>query len=179
MAGDWKTVQRRKLHENYLFSLWEDDVLRPDGSPGKYYYLLKGPGVVIIPFDGEKIYLVNQFRYTFQKRMWELPAGKAESTDFLQEARKELAEETGFSANKWTYLGQFACGPGHTNHLGKIFLAEGLVAGEAKREGGEADMEVCAFTLAEIESMIERGEIIDSWAIAPLYFFKRHLAKKA
>lgn len=178
MKRIWKKLRSNKVFENPWFSLYEDEVFRPDGSRGKYYLLKKDPGVAIIPFDGKRIYLVNQFRYTFKKRMWEIPAGKAESKNYLAQAKKELKEETGLEAEKWTYLGQFACGPGHTSHIGKVYLAEKLKQEQHQREGGEADMIVKKFTLLEIDKMIAKGEIIDSWTIAPLYFFKQHLAKK-
>ncbi|MDP2933674.1 MAG: NUDIX hydrolase [bacterium] len=176
--GKWKTVNSRLVHKNPYFELFDDDVLLPDGSPGKYYTLQKGPGVAIVPFDGKKIYLVNQYRYTFKKRMWELPAGKCETGDYLAQAKKELKEETGFTAKKWTRLGEFACAPGHSNHMGKVYLAEGLKAGKPKREKGEKDMVMKGFSLSQVEKMIFSGQLIDSWSIVPVYFFKQYLSTK-
>lgn len=178
MAKIWKTLKSRRVHKNRYFSVYDDDVIKPDGSRGKYFILRKGAGVVIIPFDGRKIWMVNQYRYTFKKRLWELPAGKSESKNYLAQAKKELKEETGFTAGSWKYLGEFACAPGHSGHIGKAYLATKLIPGPHEREGGEADMRMTGFTLSAIDKMIAGGKIIDSWATTPLYLLKLYLQKK-
>jgi len=168
----WKKISSKKVYEGFRFSVFEDDVIRPDGSRGKYKFLKQIPGVVVVPFDGTKIYLVNQYRYPHQRRSWELPAGGAESNSYLSEAKKELAEETGISAKKWKYLGQFAPSSGSNNRLGKIFLAERLHFGRAKLEPSESDMFMKAFSLKQIDSMVQKNEIMDGWTIVSLYKFK-------
>lgn len=169
----WKTIVSKKLHENPWFSVEEDLVLRPNGKETKYYIVRKPTGVVIIPFDGKRIYLVNQYRQAVKERTWELPAGGCESKDPVDDAKRELREETGMVANSWTYLGQFAYATGHLDQFSKIFLAEELTQQSPNRDAGEEDMEVASFSLKEIDTMIEKGEIIDSGTITPLYFFKQ------
>ena len=172
----WKKIKSHRVHKNPWFSIYQDDVFRPDGSKAKYFYLTTDNlGIVIIPFDGKKIYLVNQYRYTLQKRSWELVAGRAESNNHLAEAKRELLEETGFKARQWKYLGEFLCGPGHTNHLGKVYLAQGLIKGGYQRERGESDMIMKGFTLKQLDQMIKTGQLKDSWSIVPLYFLKQYL----
>lgn len=174
----WKKIKSHKVHKNPWFSVYQDDVTRPDGTKGKYFYLGKTTGLVIIPFDGKKIYLVNQYRYTLKKRFWELVAGSIESNNHLTEAKRELLEETGFKAKSWKYLGEFLCAPGHTNHKGKVYLAQDLIPGEHQRERGESDMVMKGFTLRQLDQMIKKGQIKDSWTINALYFFKQHLGRK-
>ncbi|MBI4054018.1 MAG: NUDIX hydrolase [Candidatus Doudnabacteria bacterium] len=175
MNESWKKVAGRKVYENPFFAVFDDDVVKPDGSRGKYYVMRRKNGVVIVPFDGEKLFLINQYRYALLARTWELPAGASESDDLLSEAKKELLEETGYSAKSWTFIGKFDCAPGFTDHAGHVFLATGLHSGDHKREGGEVDMYMRGFTLAEIDKMISAGQITDSWTITSFYFFKQHL----
>jgi 8-oxo-dGTP pyrophosphatase MutT (NUDIX family) len=177
MVGGWKKLSSKIVHKNPWYSVTEDRVVRADGSRGKFYVFKKDPGVVIIPFDGKGVYLVNQYRYTFRKRIWEFPSGKSESQDYLKEAKKEFREETGFTAKNWKYLGEFACGPGHTGHMGKVFLAQDLTKGVHKREPAEIGMIVKRFTIREVARMIAKGKIFDSWAITAFYFFMQYLKK--
>lgn len=168
----WKKINTKKVFEGFRFLVFEDNIIRPDGSPGKYIHLKQKPGVVVVPFDGKKIYLVNQYRYPLHRRCWELPAGGAESNNYLLEAKKELLEETGINAKKWKYLGQYAPSSGTSNRLGKIFLAEKLKFGHARLEPGERDMYMKAFTLKQVDRMIKRNIIVDGWTIVSLYKFK-------
>lgn len=175
----WQTIKSRRVFQNRAFEIFEDQVFFPDNTLGKFSFLRRKDGVSVIAFDGKKVYLVNQFRYSFKKRFWEFVAGKTESGTPLEQAKQELKEEAGLLAKKWTYLGQFACGPGHTNQRGRVFLAEDLRQGEPEREPPEADMYVKKFSIAEVDKMIESGKIIDSWSIVPWYFFKDYLKSQS
>jgi len=172
----WKTLSRKEIHKNPWYSLYHDKVIRPDGSKGSYFVIRKDQAVVVIPWDGKKVYLVNQFRYTLGRRFWELPAGKIERKEStLATAKRELEEEVGIRAKKWSKLGKFAWAPGFADQIGVVYLATGLSKGLAHREDSEADMEARGFSIAEIDKMILRGEIIDAGTIAPWYFFKTYL----
>lgn len=178
ISRTWKKIKTRVVHKNPWFSVLGDDVLRPDGSRTKYYLTVRiHPGVVVIAYNGRYVYLTNQYRYSLKKRLWEFVAGRGESKSSLNQAKNELREETGLEARRWTYLGQFACAPGSSNHLGKVYLAEGLDRGQHNREAGEADMIVKKFSVAQVDRMIREGMIIDSWTITPWYFFKDYLKK--
>jgi 8-oxo-dGTP pyrophosphatase MutT (NUDIX family) len=177
MNKNWKTLTSRQVYKNQYFTVEEDDCLRPNGQPGKYFVMRRKPGVVILPYDGQYLYLVNQYRYACQKRLWEFPAGSAESDDYLAEATKELLEETGITAARWTALGEFYCAPGFSDHKGKIFLAEELTLGQHQREASESDIIMQKFTPLEITNMIAKGEILDSWTITPFYFFQYYLTR--
>ncbi len=173
----WKTLKSRQVFANCRFSVHEDDLLRPDKTSGKYYYTKSSPGVVIVPFDGKKIYLVNQYRYILKKRLWELPAGKAESSNYLTQAKKELREETGITAGHWKFLGTVASSPGSSNSLAKVYLATDLSFGPHCRELGERDMYSRAFSLSELDRMILAGKLFDSWALFSLHLFKLYWKK--
>jgi len=179
MEKIWKTVSSKKVYQNRYFSVEEDDCIRPDGSPGKYYVMHRRHGVVAVPYDGRHLYLVNQYRYPCKRRLWEFPAGSAETEDYLSEAKKELREETGITAGQWTSLGEFFSGPGFSDHRGRVFLAEDIKSGEHAREEGESDIVVRKFTSEQVEKMIASGEILDSWTITSYLFFQQKIEKKS
>lgn len=169
----WKKIRGKQIHKNRWFSLWEDDVIRPDKSKGKYFVIKKESTSIIIPFSKNKIYLVNQFRYPILRRSWELPMGTFEKDKSnLLLAKRELKEETGFTANKLKYLGEFSWMNGMSNQMAKVYLASDLVPGKAEREGSEKDMKMKAFTVKQLENMIAKGQIIDSGTIVALYQFR-------
>ena len=172
MEKIWKKIRSKKVYECYKFGVYEDKVIKPDGAHGVYFWLKKKPSVSVVPFDGKKFYLVNQFRYPVQKRSWEFPAGGAENKNYLAQAKKELREETGITASKWVHLGKFNPSNGSNNHFAKIYLAEKLKFGQPELESGEADMYMKGFTLEEIDKMIKSGKIHDGWVMAALYYFK-------
>ena len=173
----WKKIKSKIVFNCYRFGVREDDVIKPDGSKGKYFYRFGRPSVVIISFDGKKITLVNQYRYIQKKRLWELPIGKAENNNFLYQAKKELREETGIRAKKWKFVGEFYPSPGSQDSCGKIFLAQNLVYGEPEREAGEKDMYTAEFSLKQIDKMIAGGKIVDGWTLAAMYLFKLKMQK--
>lgn len=168
----WKKIRSKKVFECYKFKVFEDDVIMPDGNQGKYFLIERLSSVAIIPFDGKKIYLVNQYRYTIKKRSWQLPAGRAENKNYLFQAKKELREETGIKASKWHYLGQFFPSVGSSSHIGKIYLAEKLEFGKPELEPSESDMHMKGFTLEQIDQMVKNGSIDDGWVMVCLYYFR-------
>ncbi len=171
-VNKWKKLSSKTVYRSPRFSINEDEVVLPDGSRGKYFYRVSRPGVAVIPFDGEKIYLVNQYRYPLGRRLWELPIGRSENNNFLAQAKKELREETGLRAKKWKFLGNFYPAPGSGNSQAKLFLAQGLSHGRHEREPGEADMYMKGFTLKEIHQMVLSGKIVDGWTLSALYLFE-------
>ena len=173
----WKQLNSRHVYGNPFFQAYEDDVVRPDGSPGKYYVLHPKNGVAVVAFDGEKLLMVNQYRYPLKKRIWSFVAGTAEEgITPLALAKKELKEETGFTAKRWNTLGTFPNSPSLSGQGSEVFLAQGLNPGNPEREPGEADMECKFYALEEIEFLIERGEL-GAYDIADFFLFKLYLAK--
>ena len=107
-ANPWRTESSRVLYDDGRLRLREDEVIQPDGEPGRYAYL-EGyfPIVVIAPVDADMhVYLVRQWRYPWQRNSWEVPAGTGEKGESpLESARRELAEEAGLTAAVWEPLG--------------------------------------------------------------------------
>jgi len=104
---------------------------------------------------------VRQYRLPAEKDMWELPAGRLDAGEKpIQAAKRELKEETGYAANKWTKLASYFASPGYVQERMTIFLAEDLTEGEATPMDDER-IEVRWFKRKELAEMIAKGEIED------------------
>lgn len=154
--------------------LREDDIRRPDGSSGIYAVVDKPTYALVIPYDGRRFRLVEQFRYPVGARRWEFPQGTAPGLAELEPvelAHRELREETGLLAASLEALGQVDIAPGMTSQRGWVFLATGISEGEAAREHEEQDMRSEWFARDEVEQMIRSGVIVDSQSIAAYGLF--------
>ncbi|MEU7479227.1 NUDIX hydrolase [Lentzea sp. NPDC042327] len=147
----------------------EDAIRRADGTQGIYGVVDKPDFALVIPLDGERVRLVEQYRYPIGLRRWEFPQGTAPDradTDPLALAARELREETGLRAGKLVALGLLDVAPGMSSQRGRVFLATDLVEGFHEREPEEQDMRSAWFARADFEKMITRGEITDAQSIA-------------
>ena len=133
-------------------------------------------GVTILPVDDDGFcYCVGQFRYPFQKVMLEAPAGKLEKgEDHRTCAVRELSEETGFTADKLTYLGPSCTSPGISTEVLHIYLAQGLHAGKSHPDEGEF-LSVEKRHIDELVDMVMSGEIDDGKTIIAVLKAKRIL----
>jgi 8-oxo-dGTP pyrophosphatase MutT (NUDIX family) len=150
-------------------TLREDDILRPDGSTGIYAVVDKPTYALVIPRDGDRFHLVEQFRYPLGLRRWEFPQGTAPDQEHLEPAAlaaRELREETGLRADALTSLGQLDVAAGMSSQRGWVFLATGITEGEHEREHEEQDMHSEWFTRGAVERMIRDGTITDAQSIA-------------
>ena len=164
-----ESTSSREVYANPWISVREDSIVRPDGSAGIYSVIDKPDYALVIPLDGDRLHLVEQFRYPLGLRRWEFPQGTAPERadlDPLVLAARELREETGLRAASMTRIGQLDVAPGLASQRGQVFLATGLTEGEPERELEEQDMRSAWFTRAKFESMIQGGEITDAQSIA-------------
>ena len=150
-------------------TLREDDIRRPDGSTGVYAVVDKPTYALVIPQDGDRLHLVEQFRYPLGLRRWEFPQGTVPEQEHLEPrelAIRELREETGLRAASMAALGQLDVAPGMSSQRGWVFLATGITEGEHEREHEEQDMHSEWFSRTQFERMIRDGEITDAQSIA-------------
>jgi 8-oxo-dGTP pyrophosphatase MutT (NUDIX family) len=171
MNEDWQTLKSQEIHRNPWYRLMQDDVLMPSGQVGKYTYVDRAAGVIILAFDADqKIYLVGQYRYPSKKFSWEVPMGTLEKsdTDVLAAAKRELREEVGLEAETWTEVGTFFYANGVSNQMGHVYLAEQIEQKESMPDYTEF-LSMKKVTVAELEDLIASGEITDAPTIAAYY----------
>jgi ADP-ribose pyrophosphatase len=163
-----RTVSTREVYRNPWLRVREDAIERTGGKPGIYGVVEKDDCAVILPIEGETVYLVEQFRYTIQQRALELPQGGWETEDVEPEelARGELREETGLVAERMTYLGAMWIAYGFARQKQHVYLATGLRMEAADPDPEEHDLEVRRIAIAEFELMLLDGRIQDGCTLA-------------
>jgi 8-oxo-dGTP pyrophosphatase MutT (NUDIX family) len=167
----------REIYRNPWLIFREDDIRRPDGSPGVYAVVDKPTYALVMPYDGRRFRLVEQFRYPVGARRWEFPQGTAPDladAEPAELAARELREETGLSATSFEALGLLDVAPGMTSQRGWVFLATGITEGETDREHEEQDMRSAWFSREDIEEMMRSGAIVDSQSLAAYGLFLLH-----
>ena len=171
MSNDYteKLVSSRTGYEGKLLTLKEDKVALPDGSTGTREYVLHQGAAMVIPlFKDGSVLLERQFRYPLRAHFLELPAGKIDpGEDPLATARRELLEETGYSAAQWRYLTTLYPCVGYSNERIELFLARDLKHEGHPGEDGEF-LECVRLTLDEALELVAAGEINDAKTILGL-----------
>lgn len=164
-----QTLGSRQVYANAWMTVREDDVQRSDGSPGIYGVVDKPDYALIIPLVGDRVHLVEQYRYPVRARRWEFPQGTAPDradADPVALAARELREETGLVAGRLRLLGMLDVAPGMSAQRGRVFLATELVDGRPEREPTEQDMRSAWFSRADLDGMVRSGELCDAQSLA-------------
>lgn len=170
------------VFEGSLFRVLRDRLIEPNGKESVRDVVRHNGSVVILALDNAKnkknpwIVMERQYRHAANRFLWELPAGKLEAgEDPLEGAKRELEEETGYRAKKWKPLVEYFASPGFLGESMKVFLAEGLVAGESHPEDDE-DIELRLVKLTDVLSMIEKGAIMDGKTLSSVLLYARKTA---
>lgn len=161
-----KLISSEELLATPIFRVTMDHAVDPDGFEIRRAIVRHRGSAVMMARDGRgRILLVRQYRLPARAYLWELPAGRIdEGETALRAARRELREETGCTARKWTRLVEFFPSPGYVEEKMTIFLAEELTQGEAQPMEDER-IETGWFSLRQMGEMIARGEIRDAKTI--------------
>jgi ADP-ribose pyrophosphatase len=162
-----------------LFRVLHDKIVEPGGVHNERDVIRHNGSVVILAIDNSKnkknpwVVMERQYRHAANQFLWELPAGKLEpGEDPLEGAKRELAEETGYRAKKWKPLVEYYASPGFLGESMKVFLAEGLQAGDAAPEEDEK-IELRLVKLSEVIEMIEKGAILDGKTLCGILLYDR------
>jgi len=169
-SNPWTTLSTRMVYENPWIRVREDQVLRPDGLPGIYGVVeFKNRAVGVLPVEADgSVWLVGQFRYPLRAYSWEIPEGGGPlSEDPEATARRELREETGFSAGKVELLATAHLSNSVSDELAYLFRATELTHGVSEPEGTE-QLAVRRFEWGVAWRMLEQGEITDSLSVMAL-----------
>lgn len=173
----WKRLDSRELFRNEFMTLREDRVIRPDGDEGTYSVVdtrIATATCALTP-DNE-LHLVGQFRYPLDVYSWELVEGGTDTGEApLAAAQRELAEEAGLVASKWTTLGEGV----HlsnciSSEVGYFYLAEDLSSVPKAPDGTEV-LEHAVRPLEVCLAMIDSGEIKDAMSIMGIFMLERYL----
>lgn len=158
-----KLISSEKLLDTPIFRVTMDHAVDPDGFEIKRAIVQHDGSAVIMPVDEKgRVLLVRQYRLPARKSMWELSAGRVDPGETpLQAAKRELIEETGYRAKKWTKLTKFYPSPGFVAEAMTIYIAQELKAGKATPMDDER-IETGWFTWKQMGEMIEKGEICDA-----------------
>ncbi|MET8146388.1 NUDIX hydrolase [Sphaerisporangium sp. NPDC005288] len=161
-----RQVSSKVVYSNRWMTVREDAIEHPDGSPGLYGYVVRPDFVLVVPQEDDGFHLVEEYRYPIGRRSWSFPQGSAQATTREEEARRELAEETGLRAADLRHIGRLDNAHGMTDQGLHVYLATGLTEGQAEREHSEQDMRQRWVSRSEFEHMILTGAVTDSSSVA-------------
>jgi ADP-ribose pyrophosphatase len=179
-----QVVSSEVVFEGKLFRVLHDKIIEPGGRENERDVVRHNGSVVILAVDNSKnkhdpyIVMERQYRHAANQYLWELPAGKLDAgEDAVAGAKRELSEETGYIAKKWKPLVEYFPSPGFVGESMKVFLAEGLMAGEAHPEADE-EIELRLVKLSEILKMIDKGLIMDGKTLSGVLLYARNTKGK-
>jgi ADP-ribose pyrophosphatase len=179
---NFELLRSEKLYTGKIVNLVVDHVRYSSGNES-VREVIEHPGgaVVLAVFEDTDILLVRQFRYPIGGEVIELPAGKLDAKEDPQHcAERELREETGYTARRWTKLTTMMTTPGFCNERLHIFMAQELslsLQGQSLEEG-EQTIKLLRVPFAQAVAMVERGEIVDGKSIAGIFIGERRLRAK-
>jgi ADP-ribose pyrophosphatase len=170
-------VDSKLAYEGHFLKVQRDTVRLPDGKQSKREYIKHPGAVVILPlFDDGSVLLERQYRYPLQKVFIEFPAGKIDpNEDPLDCAKRELQEETGYTAADWQFLCTIHNAIAYSDEHLDIFLARGLIAGESRLDDGEF-LETFTATVPDMLSWIREGKISDVKTVIGAFWLDKFLS---
>ncbi|MBU7583767.1 MAG: NUDIX hydrolase [Nostoc sp. TH1S01] len=171
-------LKQRLFHKGRKFDFEVNRLRLPNKSEGEWECIRHPGGALAVPVTNEgKLVLVRQYRFAVQGRILEFPAGTLERNEDPQETiRREIEEETGYSAQKWRKLGEFFLAPGYSDEIIYAFLAQDLEKLETPpKQDEDEDIETVLLTPEELEKAILAGEPVDAKSIASFFLARPFL----
>lgn len=172
-----KTIKTEEIFQGRIIKVRVDEVSLPDGSRSTREIVEHSGAVAILAVDDENnVWMVEQYRKAVERVLLEIPAGTLEDNeDPLECARRELAEETGFRADKWDKVLNYYSAPGFCNEQLHIFLARDLTPGETNPDADEF-LRVKKVPLKEAYDLIFAGQIQDGKSIIAIQYACKNVA---
>ena len=169
--SDFRLIFSKPVLETKIFDVTHDRAEHPSGAALDRHVIVNAPSAVMCARkpNGD-VLLVRQFRLPPRQALWELPAGRCDKDEpVLETAKRELIEETGYRARKWSKVTEFYPAPAIATELMTVFLAEDLTEGESAPEDYEL-IETRWTPWTDALAMVREGEIRDAKSIASLLY---------
>ena len=172
-------ISSRLVYDGKLLKVRSDTVRLPDGGAAEREYIEHPGAVAVIALtDSGELVMERQFRYPLGRDMIEIPAGKIDpGEDPLATARRELQEETGYTAAEWTHVATINIAIAYSDEHIEIYLAKGLSQERAKLDEEEF-LEVFTLPLAKALAWVREGRITDSKTVSALFWAEKILEGK-
>lgn len=157
-------ISSETVFSGRLLTIHLDKVALPNGNTSTREVVLHPGAVCVLPIkDDYTIYMTKQFRYSLGREVIELPAGKIDpGEDPFETAKRELKEETGLTANKYTYWGEFYSSAGFSNEILHLYLAQDLTDSGSQNLDEDEFLDVFTMPLEEAYQMVLEGKLPDS-----------------
>jgi ADP-ribose pyrophosphatase len=178
-----RLVSSRTVYRGPVFTVTTDHVQEPGGVTARRDVIHHTGSVVVLAVDDSnatpRVLLERQYRHAASDYLWELPAGRIDPGEKeLAAAKRELLEETGYTASKWKRILKFYASPGFVAETMSVFLATGLRAGEAQPEDDEIIYKRMV-PLPTAVRMVVSGTIRDAKTISSVLWFDHMSRSKA
>jgi ADP-ribose pyrophosphatase len=170
--GKLKILKSKMIYDGPIFGVRRDEVLEPTGVRTRREVITHPGSVVVLPVLADnRILLIQQYRYATKLFMWELVAGRMDPGESVKRAAaRELREETGYRAKKFSVFLDVFPTPGFLEERMYILLAEGLTPGPAQPEDDEKIISR-AFSIDELKQMMKTGKLRDAKSIAGILYY--------
>ncbi|MDR0934257.1 MAG: NUDIX hydrolase [Burkholderiaceae bacterium] len=167
-------LESRIMHKGLFFDVWRDKVRLPDNNTSLREYIRHPGAVVILPMlDDGRLILERQFRYPLGRTFLEFPAGKLDAGEEpLDCARRELTEETGYTASEWHFICTVNNAIGYSDESLYLYLARGLRPG-ADHPDAEEFIETFSATLPELLDWVKSGRVTDAKTIIGAFWLEK------
>ena len=162
---------RKTTHRGKILQIMQEDVVLPHGGKMKVELVNHSGAAAMIPFlTKDKVVLIKQYRPVMEEYILEIPAGTIDKGETpLQCAKREIIEEVGYAAKKWTKLGKIYPVPGYSTEIIWIYKAENLTEKPTNYDADEV-IEPVIFSKKEIQALFKKGKIVDSKTITALAY---------
>jgi hypothetical protein len=161
-----KTLTSREVYRGRILRVREDTVRLPNGKTAEREVAEHPGGVGILALDGGDVLLVRQYRYAFSRVLTEIPAGKREpGEEPFVTAQRELREEIGATAGKWTELGALIASPGCYGEVLYLYMAQELTFGDTHPDEDEF-LDVVRMPFDRAVELCMTGELTDAKTVA-------------
>ncbi len=169
-----RLLDSTQVYQGHFLDVRRDRVTLPDGKTSHREYIRHPGAVMVVPLlDDGRLLMERQYRYPMARVMLEFPAGKLDAGEHpLDCGRRELLEETGYSAREWAYAGVLHNAIAYSDEGIHIYFARGLTRGAQQLDEGEF-LELVTHSVEELDALAQRGELTDAKTLIGLLWLQR------